>query len=117
MNREFSKEQNQQISFFNRVLEEGYNLIPNSDPYNLVEKVGQTIQLEVFCEKLTPELLCKIYIGNKEGEPFHLIPLWQIVRYLKVVPNKGEVFKGVFIVGVRKEGEKGFVPTLRLPRR
>ena len=87
------------------------------DPANLYDKIGTVQEIECLCQLYTPRLLTKLYVkGCEELEhSFFLVPLWQIVKYGYVIPKPGEYFKAKYIVGIRRVGEKVFVPSLRLP--
>lgn len=116
----FRDEEVKQQRFFKRLITEGYTLMPNSDPYNLLGKLGKTVTLTVYCDDWTPNYLCKLNLVTSEGkqEIFHLIPLWQILRFQQAIPNPGETYQGNFIIGVKKDViSQTFVPALRLPRR
>jgi len=110
-----------QKRLYDRTIEEGFVLEPGSDPQNLIGNVGNFVKFQVFCESWTEHYLCKLYLvsdGEKENNAFHLVPLWQILRFLKVLPQPDTFFEGEFIVGIRKnEGTRTFVPALRLPRK
>jgi len=111
-------EQGKQIDFYRSFLNKGFKL--ETDSENLYTRVGEIITIPMYCEQFTENLLCKLYTLESKGkeEPFHLVPLWQIVRYLGILPKPGDTFEGTFIVGVRKnEFTKTLIPSLRLPKR
>jgi hypothetical protein len=87
------------------------------DPANLYDKIGTVQEIECLCQLYTPRLLTKLYVkGCEELEhSFFLVPLWQVVKYGYIVPKPGDYFKTKFIVGIRRVGEKVYVPSLRLP--
>lgn len=87
------------------------------DPANLYDYIGTVQELECFCELYTPRLLTKLFVGGTESIPhsFHLVSLWQIIKFSYLIPQPGETFRSKFIIGVRKVGENSYVPSLRLP--
>jgi hypothetical protein len=44
-----------------------------------------------------------------------LCPLWQCVKFGYVIPQPGEYFTMKYVIGIRRVGDKVFVPSLRLP--
>ena len=111
----FSYESQKQVRLKEQLESEGFNVC--DDPANLYNSIGTVQEIECLCEIYTPRLLCKLYVkGCEELEhSFFLVPLWQIVKYGYVIPKPGEYFKSKYIVGIRRVGEKVFVPSLRLP--
>lgn len=108
-------EQDKQKRLHEELIAEGYKIA--DDPASLESLVGTTQDIEVLCEMWTPRLLCKLFVKGTEhlDHSFHLVPLHQIVKWQYQVPQPGTTFVGKFIVGVRRVGEKQFVPALRLP--
>ena len=94
---------------------EGFTCI--DDPAGLYEKIGTVQEIETLCQLYTPRLLCKLYAKGCEDleHTFWLVPLWQCVRYGYIVPKPGEYFTMKYVIGVRRVGEKAYVPSLRLP--
>jgi hypothetical protein len=111
----FSYESQKQVRLKEQLEAEGFNVC--DDPANLYDKIGTVQEIECLCEIYTPRLLCKLYVKGCEDleHSFFLVPLWQIVKYGYVIPKPGEYFKAKYIVGIRRVGEKVFVPSLRLP--
>lgn len=111
----FSYEANKQIRLKQQLESENFTCV--DDPANLADKIGSTYEVEVFCSMFTPRLLCKLYAKGCEHleHSFFLVPYWQIVKWLYILPKEGEYFKGNFIIGVRRVSENGYVPSLRLP--
>lgn len=87
------------------------------DPAGLYDKIGTVQDIECLCELYTPRLLCKLYAKGCEDleHSFYLCPLWQIIKFQYQIPKPGEYFTGKFVIGIRKVGDKVFVPSLRLP--
>jgi len=108
-------EQEKQKRLHEELIAEGYEIA--DDPASLESFVGTTQDIEVLCEMWTPRLLCKLFVKGTEhlDHSFHLVPLHQIVKWQYQVPEPRTTFIGKFIVGVRRVGEKQFVPALRLP--
>lgn len=94
---------------------EGFSLV--DDPANLYEYIGTVRELNCYCELYTPRLLTKLFVaGTEELEhSFHLVSLWQIIKFAYLIPQPGEYFSSKFVIGVRKVGENSYVPSLRLP--
>jgi hypothetical protein len=111
----FSYESQKQVRLKEQLESEGFNVC--DDPASLYDKIGTVQEIECLCEIYTPRLLCKLYVKGCEDleHSFFLVPLWQIVKYGYVIPKPGEYFKAKYIVGIRRVGEKVFVPSLRLP--
>lgn len=108
-------EQEKQKRLHEELVAEGYAAA--DDPASLESLIGTSQDVEVLCEMWTPRLLCKLFVKGTEHleHSFHLVPLHQIVKWLYQVPQPGTTFTGKFIIGVRRVGEKQFVPALRLP--
>ena len=111
----FQYECQKQVRLKEQLESEGFLVC--DDPANLYDKIGTVQEIECLCEIYTPRLLCKLYVkGCEELEhSFFLVPLWQCVKYGYVIPKPGEYFKMKYIVGIRRVGEKVYVPSLRLP--
>lgn len=111
----FQFEREKQKRLYDDLVSEGYALA--DDPAGLEQHIGEAREVECFVEMWTPRLLCKLFVkGTEELEhSFHLVPLHQLVKWGYVVPQPGTLFKTKFIIGVRRVGEKEFVPALRLP--
>lgn len=111
----FSYECQKQLRLKEQWESEGFSLV--DDPANLYDKIGTVQELTCFCELYTPRLLTKLYVEGTEtiDYSFHLVSLWQIVKFGYVIPQPGEYFATNYIIGVRKVGENTFVPSLRLP--
>jgi hypothetical protein len=111
----FQYECQKQVRLKEQLESEGFSAC--DDPANLYDKIGTVQEIECLCEIYTPRLLCKLYVkGCEELEhSFFLVPLWQITKYNYVVPKPGDYFKAKYIVGIRRVGEKVYVPSLRLP--
>lgn len=94
---------------------EGFTLA--EDPANLYSLIGTVQEVECFCEVYTPRLLTKLFVSGTESlaHSFHLVSLWQIIKYGYVIPQPGEYFSTKYVIGVRKVGESEFIPSLRLP--
>jgi len=108
-------EQEKQKRLHEELVAEGY--VAADDPASLESLIGTSQDVEVLCEMWTPRLLCKLFVKGTEHleHSFHLVPLHQIVKWLYQVPQPGTTLTGKFIIGVRRVGEKQFVPALRLP--
>jgi hypothetical protein len=87
------------------------------DPALLYGLIGTVQELECFCELYTPRLLVKVFVSGTEqlDHSFHLLSLWQIIKFGYLIPQPGEYFTTKYVVGVRKVSENSFVPSLRLP--
>ena len=87
------------------------------DHAGLENSIGTVRDVECFVEMWTPRLLCKLFVvGTEEiSHSFHLVPLHQLVKWGYVVPQPGERFSTKFVIGVRRVGDREFVPALRLP--
>ena len=87
------------------------------DPANLKQHIGTVQEIGCFCEMHTPRLLCKLYVEGTEKveHSFHLVPLYQLVKWNYVIPQPGQYFTAKYVIGVRRVSEKQFVPALRLP--
>lgn len=111
----FIYEQEKQRRLYEELIAEGYDIA--DDPAALAQHIGTSIDIDVYCEMWTPRLLCKLFVVGTERfeHSFHLVPLHQIVKWQYQVPNPGDRFTGKFVIGVRRVGEKKYVPALRLP--
>lgn len=111
----FSYECQKQLRLKEQWEAEGFSVI--DDPAGLYNYIGTIQELECFCELYTPRLLTKVFIKGTEhlDHSFHLVSLWQCVKFHYYLPKPGEYFTGKFVIGVRKVGENSFVPSLRLP--
>ena len=111
----FSYESQKQARLKLQLESEGFTCA--DDPACLLDKVGQVIDVEVYCSMFTPRLLCKLYAKGCESleHSFFLVPYWQIVKWGYLLPKEGEYFTMKFIIGVRRVSENGYVPSLRLP--
>ncbi len=111
----YAYEQDKQKRLLTELVSEGYTLA--DDPGGLVDDIGTTRDVEVFCEMWTPRLLCKLFVqGTQHLEhSFHLVPLHQIVKWMYEVPEPGSTFTGRFVIGVRRVSDNQYVPALRLP--
>lgn len=111
----YTYESQKQLRLKQQLESEGFTCV--DDPAGLQDKIGTVQDVEVFCSMFTPRLLCKLYAkGCEELEhSFFLVPYWQIVKWLYLLPKEGEHFTGRFIIGVRRVSENGYVPSLRLP--
>jgi hypothetical protein len=87
------------------------------DPASLYELIGTVQELECYCDLYTPRLLVKVFVSGTEslGHSFHLLSLWQIIKFGYLIPKPGEYFKTKYVIGVRKVSDSSFVPSLRLP--
>ena len=89
-----------------------------ADDHACIESfVGTTKEIECVCDMWTPRLLGNLFVKGTEhlDHSFHLVPLHQLVKWCYVVPQPGTVFTAKYVVGVRRVGDKEFVPALRLP--
>jgi len=111
----FTFERDKQKRLYNELLADGYSIA--DDPAGLESQIGTIKEVECWCELWTQRLLCKLFVKGTEDleHSFHLVPLHQIVKWGYVVPQPNETFKTNFVIGVRRVGEKEFVPALRLP--
>jgi hypothetical protein len=111
----FAFECDKQRRLYEELLAESYALA--DDPANLKQYIGTIQEIECWCELWTPRLLCKLFVKGTEDQEhsFHLVPLHQLVKWGYVVPQPNSSFTTKFVVGVRRVGEKQFVPALRLP--
>ncbi len=111
----YSYESQKQLRLKQQLEAEGFTCI--DDPAGLADKIGTVQEVEVYCSMFTPRLLCKLYAKGCEDleHSFFLVPYWQIVKWMYLLPKEGEYFKGNFIIGVRRVSENGYVPSLRLP--
>jgi hypothetical protein len=111
----FTYESQKQLRLKQQLESEGFTCI--DDPAGLADKIGTVQDVEVYCSMFTPRLLCKLFAKGCENleHSFFLVPYWQIVKWMYLLPKEGEHFTGRFIVGVRRVSETGYVPSLRLP--
>ena len=111
----FQFEQDKQRRLYEELQASGYKIA--DDPANLAQYIGQTRDIECFCEMHTPRLLCKLFVkGTRDLEhSFHLVPLHQLVKWGYVVPQPGTIFTTKFVIGVRRVSDNEYVPALRLP--
>ena len=111
----FSYECNKQIRLKQQLEADLFKCVDN--PADLYDKIGTVQEIECFCQLYTPRLLLKLYAKGCEDveHSFFLVPLWQIVKWGYQVPQPGEYFSTKFVIGVRRVGDKEFVPSLRLP--
>jgi hypothetical protein len=111
----FTYECQKQARLKEQLESEGFTCI--DDPANLYSKIGTVQEVETLCQLYTPRLLCKLYAKGTENleHSFFLVPLWQIIKYNYIVPTPEEFFKAKYVIGIRRVGEKAFVPSLRLP--
>jgi hypothetical protein len=111
----FTYESQKQLRLKQQLESEGFQCI--DDPAGLADKIGTVQDVEVYCSMFTPRLLCKLFAKGCENleHSFFLVPYWQIVKWMYLLPKEGEHFTGRFIVGVRRVSETGYVPSLRLP--
>jgi len=93
----------------------GYSLA--EDPSNLYAYIGTVQDIECLCELYTPRLLTKLYVSGSEdlAHAFHLVSLWQIIKFGYMIPNPGDYFTTKYVIGVRKVSDDSFIPSLRLP--
>lgn len=111
----FTYECQKQLRLKEQLEGEGFSCV--DDPLNLYGKIGTVQEIEAYCELYTPRLLVKLFGKGAEHleHAFWLVPLWQIIKFNYIMPSPGEYFTAKYIVGVRRVGEKAFVPSLRLP--
>ena len=111
----FTYECQKQARLKEQLESEGYVCI--DDPANLYDKIGTIQDVEALCEMYTRRLLCKLFAKGAEhlSHTFFLVPLWQIIKFNYLIPREGDYFTAKYVVGIRKVGEKAFVPSLRLP--
>ena len=111
----FTYECQKQLRLKEQLESEGFTLA--DDPAGLYDLIGTVQELNCLCELYTPRLLVKTFVEGTEhlGYAFHLVSLWQIVKFGYLIPEPGQYFATKYIVGVRKVSENSFVPSLRLP--
>lgn len=111
----FTFECQKQLRLKEQLEEEGFSCV--DDPAGLYGKIGTVQEVETLCELFTPRLLAKLYGRGVENleHAFWLVPVWQITKFNYIIPTPGEYFSARYIIGVRRVGEKAFVPSLRLP--
>ena len=96
---------------------ENDGLVLAEDPAHLYSLIGTVQEIKCFCELYTPRLLVKVFVTSTENlsHSFHLLSLWQIIKFGYLIPKPGEYFTTKYVVGVRKVSDRSFVPSLRLP--
>lgn len=111
----FTYECQKQTRLREQLTAEGFTCI--DDPANLFDKIGTVQEVETLCQLYTPRLLCKLYVKGTEelDHSFFLVPLWQIIKFNYVIPAPGEYFNSKYVIGIRRVGDKAYVPSLRLP--
>lgn len=111
----FSFECQKQLRLKEQWESEGYELA--EDPANLYDYIGTVQEISCYCEAYTQKLLTKLYIQGTESlsHAFHLVALWQIIKWGYLIPEPNSYFSTDYVIGVRKVGDKSFVPSLRLP--
>ena len=111
----FTYECQKQLRLKEQLESEGFTLA--DDPAGLYDLIGTVQELNCLCELYTPRLLVKTFVEGTEhlGYAFHLVSLWQIVKFGYLIPEPGQYFTTKYIIGVRKVSENSFVPSLRLP--
>lgn len=111
----FTYECQKQLRLKEQLESEGFTLA--DDPAGLYDLIGTVQELNCFCELYTPRLLVKTFVEGTEhlDYAFHLVSLWQIVKFGYLIPEPGQYFTTKYIIGVRKVSENSFVPSLRLP--
>lgn len=111
----FTYECQKQLRLKEQLESEGFVLA--DDPAGLYDSIGTAQELNCLCELYTPRLLVKTFVeGTEQLEyAFHLVSLWQIVKFGYLIPEPGHYFTTRYIIGVRKVSENSFVPSLRLP--
>ena len=110
-----SYECSKQLRLKEQLESEGFTVC--DDPANLYDKIGTVQEVECLAQLYTPRLLVKLYAKGCEHleHSFFLVPLWQITKFGYVIPQPGEYFTTKYVVGIRRVGDKVFVPSLRLP--
>jgi hypothetical protein len=110
-----SYECTKQLRLKEQLESEGFTVC--DDPANLYDKIGTVQEVECLAQLYTPRLLVKLYAKGCEHleHSFFLCPLWQIIKYSYLIPQPGEYFTAKYVVGIRRVGDKVFVPSLRLP--
>ena len=111
----FTYECQKQLRLKSQWESEGFSLA--EDPANLYDYIGTVQELQCFCELYTPRLLTKLFVCGTEdlAHSFHLVSLWQIIKYGYLIPSPGEYFSTKYVIGVRKVSDSTFIPSLRLP--
>lgn len=111
----FSFECQKQLRLKEQWESEGFSVV--DDPADMCHLIGTVQELTCYCEVYTPRLLTKLFVSGTEelSHSFHLVSLWQIVKFGYIIPKPGEYFTTKYVVGVRKVGDKAFIPSLRLP--
>ena len=110
-----SYECSKQLRLKEQLESEGFTVC--DDPANLYDKIGTVQEVECLAQLYTPRLLVKLYAKGCEHleHSFFLVPLWQITKFGYIIPQPGEYFTTKYVVGIRRVGDKVFVPSLRLP--
>ena len=111
----FTYECQKQARLKEQLESEGFTVC--DDPANLYDKIGTVQEVECFAQLYTPRLLVKLYAKGCEylEHSFFLVPLWQITKFGYVIPQPGEYFTMKYVIGIRRVGDKVYVPSLRLP--
>lgn len=111
----FAYECQKQLRLKSQWESEGFGLA--EDPANLYSCIGTVQEIECYCELYTPRLLTKLFVSGTESlsHSFHLVSLWQIIKYGYMIPQPGDYFTMKYVVGVRKVSDRSFIPSLRLP--
>jgi hypothetical protein len=110
-----SYECSKQLRLKNQLEAENFTCV--DDPASLYDKIGTIQEVECLCQLYTPRLLCKLFVKGTEhlDYAFHLVPLWQSIKFSYIIPQPGEYFTAKYVIGIRRVGENAFVPSLRLP--
>lgn len=138
-NSQIVKESYRQRHILKTLKSEGYTL--GEDPCGLAEYIGSVVTVPVTLKGFSDTLLCRINIEGTEGieNSYHLIALWQIVKYAGVDIIKaqnditvvfpesiskcpiefypGMAFMLTCVVGVRTNDDRTYTPALRLPQK
>lgn len=111
----FSFECQKQLRLKEQWESEGFMVV--DDPASLYHSIGTIQELSCLCEIYTPRLLTKLFVSGTEHLPhsFHLVSLWQIIKFGYIIPKPEEYFTTRYVIGVRKVGDMSFIPSLRLP--
>ena len=113
--RDSSYECQKQARLKEQLESEGFKVC--DDPAGLYPHIGTVQEVECLAQLYTPRLLVKLYAKGCEHleHSFFLVPLWQITKFGYIIPQPGEYFTTKYVVGIRRVGDKVFVPSLRLP--